>query len=453
MRGFKLALKPVVDSHPVVRDPIIALVVILGLQLAIGTTLATRRLGARLGALLFGGALLICLVGFLVFPAYAALAPNRSSAWVFVGTAAALHLGWWVTGLRPGTVHAFTRYPALGKAGLVLLAMLLPIGAIELGALTAVKLGLVDRYVPMETRRALQTEDWRLVHIMSDEYREPDPLLLWRPIPRAPYTWQRFRGPILEVPKPPDTFRVMCYGDSNTDGPPNGPTWPSELQALLTARETPRTNLRYEVVNAGVTGYSSYQGLKRFESEVELYQPDLVLVSFGWNDLAGAVGHPDKVFAGSSSFPKIDPALLVLRRFLMRYQTYLLAMRGGDDDGSTADPSSYMPRVDRPSYRDNLAGFIETARAHGSEAVILTRPYRDPTERILTNSSWRRNVPGYNAEALRVAGRAGSEAIDVQAEFEARSDLFVDECHFTPAGHAVMADLLHRELRATGDLP
>ena len=34
----------------------------------------------------------------------------------------------------------------------------------------------------------------------------------------------------------------------------------------------------------------------RFLQEVDRYQPDLVLVSFGWNDAAEAIGQPDKSF-------------------------------------------------------------------------------------------------------------------------------------------------------------
>lgn len=34
----------------------------------------------------------------------------------------------------------------------------------------------------------------------------------------------------------------------------------------------------------GVVGYSSHQGLLRFREEAGTYEPDLVLVSFGWND-------------------------------------------------------------------------------------------------------------------------------------------------------------------------
>ena len=86
----------------------------------------------------------------------------------------------------------------------------------------------------------------------------------------------------------------MCYGDSLTDGPPRG-GWPSWLNRLL--QEQGRAGgRRFEVMNAGVAGYSSHQGVLRFLQEVDRYQPDLVLVSFGWNDAAEAIGQPDKTF-------------------------------------------------------------------------------------------------------------------------------------------------------------
>ena len=55
-----------------------------------------------------------------------------------------------------------------------------------------------------------------------------------------PFNAQRFKGPLAEVPKPADVYRVMCYGDSLTDGPPRG-GWPSWLDRLLdTSRAAPQ---------------------------------------------------------------------------------------------------------------------------------------------------------------------------------------------------------------------
>ena len=137
-------------------------------------------------------------------------------------------------------------------------------------------------------------DDWRLATITGDENREPDPVLLWRPVTHSPFNAQRFKGPLAEIPKPAQVYRVMCYGDSLTDGPPRG-GWPSWLSRLL-AEQGPAAGRRFEVLNAGVAGYSSHQGVLRFLQEVDRFQPDLVLVSFGWNDAAEAIGQPDKTF-------------------------------------------------------------------------------------------------------------------------------------------------------------
>jgi len=205
-------------------------------------------------------------------------------------------------------------------------------------------------------------------------------------------------------------------------------------------------------VNAGVTGYSSYQGLLRFESDVGTYAPDLVLVSFGWNDPATAIGQADAEFAGSAAFPTMNPMLIGLRRILLRYQAYLVAMQLGTATPEGRTPSTDRPRVDRASYASNLRRFVDVARDHGAEAVLFTRPYREPTDRLALDDSWRRHVPGYNSDVLAVAGNANSLTVDVQRAFEGRTELFIDECHFTPQGHTTMAELVYADLRASGAL-
>lgn len=70
-----------------------------------------------------------------------------------------------------------------------------------------------------------------------------------------------------------------------------GEAFPKQLEALL------RTNFpgrEIEVLNAGIHGYTSYQGLAQLKYRLVRYQPDLVIVQFGINDLSDAVGYPDK---------------------------------------------------------------------------------------------------------------------------------------------------------------
>ena len=236
----------------------------------------------------------------------------------------------------------------------------------------------------------------------------------------------------MEVPKPPRVLRIMAYGDSNTDGPDQG-GWPAELQRLL-ENEIRR---RVQVLNAGVSGYSSLQGLRRFRQEARRYQPDVVLVSFGWNDLPEALGKPDKDFQVSPLAP--------VQRGLLRYRFYLMLRHQ-----LTAAPQASAgtePRVSLADYATNLAAFGEEGKRHGATVVLLTRPHRATPREIQDNPTWRRDVPKYNEALRRVARNAGIPAVDVQRAFEGRQDLFSDECHFTTEGHRLMAELLHRELQ------
>jgi lysophospholipase L1-like esterase len=306
---------------------------------------------------------------------------------------------------------------------------------------------LTDWHV-LKYHQAIQTvwraghDDWRLATITGDENREPDPVLLWRPVTHSPFNAQRFKGPMAELPKPADLFRVMCYGDSLTDGPPRG-GWPSWLHKLLAEKST-EPGRRFEVLNAGVAGYSSHQGVLRFLQEVDRYQPDLVLVSFGWNDAAQAIGQPDKTF-------KIPPwPVVACQRALVRYRAYLVLMyytQKWRAEPPVAAPGPVSPRVSVSDYLVNMDRFRTEAARRGIAIAYLTRPHMLPPEELSRNATWRGSVPKYNV-ALREWGRANNvPVLDVQRYFEQLPpEIFSDECHFTPAGYERMAKLVRDEL-------
>ncbi len=330
------------------------------------------------------------------------------------------------------------------------MAVIIPFGTLEWTAQKLVMRGVLEHDTPMKTVWKKGTNDWRMAHITADEYRLPDPVLFWRPRFVPPYTSQGFKGPEVDVPKPQGVFRVICYGDSNTEGPPKAVPWPSRLQGVLDKETVSGSGpLKYEVLNAGCAGYSSYQGLKRFQQEVETYTPDLVLVSFGWNDIAFAMGRPD------NSFEAPPGAIVFLQRLLLNFKFYLclkhyLSERGAVQSDTTV---SSVHRVSVEEYTDNLNGFVETGRKHGTRVVILTRPHRMSVEEMLKAPLWRCRVPEYNEAIRAFAGKNSVFVIDVQEYFESHHpDLFSDGCHFLEQGHMEMAKMLRRELTRLGCL-
>ncbi len=80
--------------------------------------------------------------------------------------------------------------------------------------------------------------------------------------------------------KPEHTFRILLLGDSYVEGlrVPLEQTFGQVLEAELNASAP--AGLRYEVVNAGVSGWGTDQQLLWLRSEGGKYQPDLVLLAF-----------------------------------------------------------------------------------------------------------------------------------------------------------------------------
>jgi len=80
-----------------------------------------------------------------------------------------------------------------------------------------------------------------------------------------------------------ERFRMVAFGDSMTACAALAPArrWPALLQRRL-KRAFP--GVRFEVVNAGVGGNTSREGLARIASDVLARQPALTLVQFGGND-------------------------------------------------------------------------------------------------------------------------------------------------------------------------
>jgi lysophospholipase L1-like esterase len=76
--------------------------------------------------------------------------------------------------------------------------------------------------------------------------------------------------------------RVVCFGDSLTRGvgAGKGNDYPSRLAEM--------TGL--EVINSGVSGDTTAAGLARVEDDVLAYEPDVVLITLGGNDLKKRVG-------------------------------------------------------------------------------------------------------------------------------------------------------------------
>lgn len=95
--------------------------------------------------------------------------------------------------------------------------------------------------------------------------------------------------------KAPAVFRIICLGDSWTFGHnvAQDEAYPQRLRALL-KQEFPEAN--FEILNIGVPGYSSYQGVKLLKRFTTL-EPDVVVIAYAINDLGMTGFHAEDISA------------------------------------------------------------------------------------------------------------------------------------------------------------
>lgn len=180
-----------------------------------------------------------------------------------------------------------------------------------------------------------------------------------------------FRDRELE-PKRPGKVRIVTLGDSSTFG--WGAQQEHTFQALLEDRLEAWQPGRFEVLNLGMPGYNTHNGIGVLEHYARGLDPDVVIVSFGAND-------PRKVPRPTAEVLALDDtALGALRYRLLDLGTYRLLRKVvlslsdplSRPTSDEAQGRAKVPAVDLDSYRANLQHIDETVRGDGGGTIFLS---------------------------------------------------------------------------------
>ena len=106
------------------------------------------------------------------------------------------------------------------------------------------------------------------------------------------YNNEGFRGPEFLKEKPDETYRIFVIGGSTTfgDGSADNETWPHYLQEIFDILDL---NYNVEVINAGVNSGWSGSETKLIREKILDYDPDLLMIYDGWNDVRMQLGEPE----------------------------------------------------------------------------------------------------------------------------------------------------------------
>ena len=185
-----------------------------------------------------------------------------------------------------------------------------------------------------------------------------------------------FRTPGFTEKKPPGIFRVVCLGDSSTLGMnvEGDDPYPRVLARLL---EDARPG-RFEVLNLGVIGYTSRQGLELIRQQVLHYEPDLVIFAFGTNDRFWRNPRSDDelIRATQDAWGCLG---LRLDTGLDDVLSYRLLKRGVSLIGQALDHATPVPaaqpRESLEGMRDNIVSAYSLLHEKGAALLVLNNDF------------------------------------------------------------------------------
>ena len=257
------------------------------------------------------------------------------------------------------------------------------------------------------------------------------------------------RSPEVAEPKPPDSFRILVLGDSVTFGwgLRGEDTYASQLASRLA---TLRPNQRYEVVNAGVSGYGTWQESLWLEQTGLGLEPDVVIVQAHLNDAADNLwGTLGRDLGGDSWLARNSMLVRLVRRTLVA---------GGDGDSCERDWKIDSDQVCWERTEELLAEIRRAAAAQGAAVVLLPSPMRWQVEPGVKDPRAWVDEAKYQDVLDKYAGENGWLVVDPLAAIRAASasseeSLFLDVGHPDEAGQRVIAQELYDKLEGAGVLP
>jgi len=205
-----------------------------------------------------------------------------------------------LTTSSPAPKQAIPLRRRIGYLSILYLCFLVALASIELGTRA-----LLPHLSSLELFVNTPQQKLQVANEKQSTIFEGDPLLLWRLRPNLDHVvWdftvlstnaQHYRSDYPIGSKAPGTIRIVCLGDSVTFGYrvpvvwPDKPTeydrawlpFPMLLEKQLQAANPGR---HIEGIAMAVPGYTTHQGLAWLQRDIDSLQPDLLIVSFGWND-------------------------------------------------------------------------------------------------------------------------------------------------------------------------
>jgi hypothetical protein len=272
-----------------------------------------------------------------------------------------------------------------------------------------------------------------------------------------------FRGPEFTDEKRPGLYRIIDVGDSTTFGVMvnENETYSRQLETMLRKRYGAN---RIEVLNAGIPGTNIYTHRLIFLRKLPRYHPDLAIVYLLFN--ARNEFEVWRELEHKAARGEFDPVSLTHR--ILRHSNVYRLLRRMIKGGERIEVLSHIAAIQRTLRRrdpfemkwvlaglkEDLNGVIDAANKNGTKLIIVHHLHRALVrERVALIKNPNQEASGmatslddYIRFSQQICQERGVAFINPVEPFVAAAargeDLFMDNVHFSPAGHLLMAQLL-----------
>ena len=332
------------------------------------------------------------------------------------------------TDVGRGTPPKQTRWKSflLGVFVAVLTASLLAVG----GHLWArcKDLGLLVFSYRLDLSRIMQADPdtfWSLRPNLKGE--------LFAPQPNGPPNGFRVSTNELGLRNPPiaekgNRFRILAIGDSTTFGQyvEDNEAWPAQLQSMLDPDAR-----RIEVINAGLIGATSFQGLCYCSKRGFALKPDAIVATYGFND-RGVWTLSDRVNLTPNARFGIESLFLpLLWKWAPTYEKEVKS----------------HPRVSPGEYLDILVTLADLCKERSIRLYFVLWPI--PSQ-LTGDPDFLCTGPGkpYQSIMLEAGIRTQTPIIDLRRPLhDAPQPVLLDIVHANPAGCRIAAECVAAALR------
>lgn len=280
---------------------------------------------------------------------------------------------------------------------------------------------------------------------------------------------QGFNDEEWTLERAPGVTRIVCLGGSTTEsGNSKGHegSYPWLLERIL--EET--TGEEFDVMNCGISGWTTAESLVAWFLTIQDYDPDLVIVHHAVNDVQ-ARAHPGyRPDYTHWRHAWVDPEIGATHRFLVGISDlwawfFMRSDRVTINDLTTFPTDALSARVDAQgrclpetagAFRRNIESIGISAEARGAGVMLLTMPTDPEGGHPTAERVFRETIPEHNRILRELAAQHGwllSDAALWSRDYpEEAAPHFIDLAHLDPEGNYAKAAVAARTI-ATQWLP